>query len=178
MITNKIYSKKGFQFFLGNCEVSCIMPVWLNGWVFVYGLSGCGFESSWSHLNLRFCACFEQGVPWYSGNYGVCIHSETCTWHDKNKYTVKEKQTYLNIFYFQPKETDTVNSFQFLLFKKTLQSKTWLTSVTTPAYQWSLYNSTTQSSFSQEGLKAAAQPDTLLSKSAALVSASDSSFLY
>ena len=24
-------------------------PVWLNGWVFVYELSGCGFESSCSH---------------------------------------------------------------------------------------------------------------------------------
>ena len=26
-------------------------------------LSGCGFESSCSHLNFRFRACFEQGVP-------------------------------------------------------------------------------------------------------------------
>ena len=24
-------------------------PVWLNGWVFVYELSGCGFETNWSH---------------------------------------------------------------------------------------------------------------------------------
>ena len=31
---------------------SIIWPVWLNGWVFVYELSGCGFESSWSHLIL------------------------------------------------------------------------------------------------------------------------------
>ena len=29
-------------------------------------------------------ACFEQGVPWHSGNYRVSIHSETRTWHDKN----------------------------------------------------------------------------------------------
>ena len=29
----------------------------------VYELSGCGFESSCSHLNLRFRVCFEQGVP-------------------------------------------------------------------------------------------------------------------
>ena len=28
--------------------------------------------------------CFEQGVPWHSGNYRVWIHSETCTWHDEN----------------------------------------------------------------------------------------------
>ena len=27
-------------------------PVWPNGWVFVYKLSGSGFESSCSHLNL------------------------------------------------------------------------------------------------------------------------------
>ena len=38
-------------------------PVWPNGSVFVYELSGCGFESSCSHLNFRFRACFEQGVP-------------------------------------------------------------------------------------------------------------------
>ena len=59
-------------------------PVWLNGWVFVYDLSGCGFESSCSHLNLRFRNCFEQGVPWHSGNYRMWIHSETRTLHDKN----------------------------------------------------------------------------------------------
>ena len=28
--------------------------------------------------------CFEQGVPWHSDNYRVWIHSETCTWRDKN----------------------------------------------------------------------------------------------
>ena len=37
---------------------------WLNGWVFVYELSGCGFESSCSHLTFRYCACFELGVPY------------------------------------------------------------------------------------------------------------------
>ena len=58
--------------------------VWLNGWVFVYELSGCGFEPHCSHLNFRFGVCFEQGVPWHSGNYRVWIHSETRTWHDKN----------------------------------------------------------------------------------------------
>ena len=63
---------------------SIIWPVWLNGWVFVYELNGCGFESSCSHLNFRFRACFEQEVPWHSGNYRVWIHSETRTWHDEN----------------------------------------------------------------------------------------------
>ena len=61
-----------------------VWPVWLNGWEFVYELSGCGFESSCSHLNFGFRACFEQGVPWHSGNYRMWIHSETCMWHGKN----------------------------------------------------------------------------------------------
>ena len=63
---------------------SIIWPVWLNGCVFVYKLSGCGVESSCSHLNFRFRACFERGVPWHSGNYRVWIHSERRPWHDKN----------------------------------------------------------------------------------------------
>ena len=58
--------------------------VWPNGWGFVYELSGCGFEPSCSHLNFRFRACFEQGIPWHSGNYRVWIHPETRTWHDKD----------------------------------------------------------------------------------------------
>ena len=41
-------------------------------------LSGCGLEPSYSHLNLRFCTCFEQGIPGHSCNYRVWIHSETC----------------------------------------------------------------------------------------------------
>ena len=65
-----------------------IWPAWPNGWLFVYELSGCGFGSSCSHLNSRFRVCFEQGVPWHSGNYRVWIHSETRTWHDKNIQSV------------------------------------------------------------------------------------------
>ena len=68
---------------------SIIWPVWPNGWVFVYELSGSGFESSCSHLNFRFRACFEQGVPWYSSNYRVWIHFETRTWHEHG-HTVKD----------------------------------------------------------------------------------------
>ena len=65
--------------------VKCVeKPICLNAWVFVYKLSGCGFGSCCSHLNFRFRAYFEQGVPWHSGNYRVWIHSETRTWHDKN----------------------------------------------------------------------------------------------
>ena len=39
-----------------------LKTVWLNGWVFVYKFSGCGFESRCCHLNFRYHACFEQGV--------------------------------------------------------------------------------------------------------------------
>ena len=56
----------------------------INGWEFVYKLSGSGFNSSCSHLNFRFRTWFEQGVPWYSANHRVWIHSETLTWHGKN----------------------------------------------------------------------------------------------
>ena len=52
--------------------------------VFIYELSCCRFKSCCSHLNFRYCACFEQGVPWHSGKYGVWIHCEMRTWHDKN----------------------------------------------------------------------------------------------
>ena len=56
------------------CKQTLNHLVWLNGWVFLCELSSCGFESSYSHLNFRFHACFEQGVPWHSGNYRVWIH--------------------------------------------------------------------------------------------------------
>ena len=61
-------------------------PVWPNDWAFVCELSGSGFKSS-----CRFCACFEQGVPWHSGNYRVWIHSETRTWHEKNIHSWKRR---------------------------------------------------------------------------------------
>ena len=35
--------------------------------LFVYELSGCGFESHCSHLNFRYCACLEQEVFSHSG---------------------------------------------------------------------------------------------------------------
>ena len=63
---------------------STIWPFWLNGWVIVFEISGCEFEPNCSHLNFKFRACFEQGVPWNSDNYKVLIYSETSTWHDKN----------------------------------------------------------------------------------------------
>ena len=63
---------------------SIIRPVWPNGWVFFYELSGSGFETSCSHFSFRFGACFEQEIPWHSDIYIVRIHSETRTWHGKN----------------------------------------------------------------------------------------------
>ena len=66
------------------CNWTQIQNHLVHKWVCVCELSGCGFESSCSHLNFRFRTCFEQGVPWHSGNYRVWFHSETCTWHDKN----------------------------------------------------------------------------------------------
>ena len=66
---------------------SIILSVWLNGWAFVYERSGSGYESPCSHLNFRYRACFERGVPWYSGNYRAWIHSETWMWNNKNIQT-------------------------------------------------------------------------------------------
>ena len=65
-----------------NCSI--VWSVWQNDWVFVYELSGSRFETSCSHLTLRFHVCFEQGAPSHSGNYRVWIHSEMHTWHEKN----------------------------------------------------------------------------------------------
>ena len=52
--------------------------------MFFHELSGCGFEFRYSHLNIRYWACFEQGFLWHSFNCRVQIHSKTLTWHDKN----------------------------------------------------------------------------------------------
>ena len=73
-------------------DSSIIWPAWLKGWVFVYELSGCGFNSRCSPINIRYRACFEQGVPSHSGNYIVWIHSETGTWHDNKLQSIKLKE--------------------------------------------------------------------------------------
>ena len=61
----------------------------LNGWAFVYEISGCGIDSCYSYLNFRYRACFEQGAPWHSDNYRVYIHSKTWMWHDKKNTQLK-----------------------------------------------------------------------------------------
>ena len=63
---------------------SIILSVLPNVWMFVYELSGCEFQSTCSHLNFRYCACFEQGVLWYSGSYRAWSRSTTRMWHDYN----------------------------------------------------------------------------------------------
>ena len=63
--------------------------------MFVYELSGCRFKYRCSHLNFWLRACFEQEVPWYSGNYRVWIHSEKRTRHDKN---IQSRKKIVEIF--------------------------------------------------------------------------------
>ena len=43
-------------------QVICVVqrPVWLNGWVFVYELSGSGFESYCCHLMLQTCCIVNR----------------------------------------------------------------------------------------------------------------------
>ena len=72
---------------------SIIWAVWLNGLVFVYKLSGCGFESSCSNLNLRFCTCSKQRIPWHSGDYRVCIDPKTHVDWLLNAYVTWQEHT-------------------------------------------------------------------------------------
>ena len=110
------YLYGAFDFIFLQCHLtvyskhsSIIWPVWLIGWVFLYKLSGYGFQSSLFfstsfgycsgyevgfescciHLNFRYGACFEQKVSGHLANYRVWIHSKTRMWHNKNMHTVK-----------------------------------------------------------------------------------------
>ena len=48
---------------------SIIWPVWLNGRVFVYELSGCGFDSSWSYLNFLLAS-----IDWARAfDFRICV---------------------------------------------------------------------------------------------------------
>ena len=90
---------------------SITWPVWLNGWVFIYELSGFGFKSHCSLLNFRYCSCFKQEVPWQSGNSRVWIHSETHTWYDINI------QPNVMIFY---KKSNSIKSLSYGSYMKEL----------------------------------------------------------
>ena len=46
-------------------------------------------EWFWVRVALQwYRTCFEQGVPWHSGNYKVWIHFKTLTWHGKNRESI------------------------------------------------------------------------------------------
>ena len=45
---------------------SVIWPVRLNGWMFVFELSGCGFKSSCSHVNCRTSVTWVLTKFWMS----------------------------------------------------------------------------------------------------------------
>ena len=81
---------------------SIIWLVWLNHWMLDYELSGCELESRCCHLNFRYHACLDQGVPWYSDNYRVRIHSEMRTWHNKNIQASKRVMCEKSSNYFEP----------------------------------------------------------------------------
>ena len=71
-----------------------LWPFWLNGWVFVHKVSGCGFISRCYPLNFSYRAWLEPEVPRHSDNYRVQMHSETCTWHT---VVFNNKQSYSGI---------------------------------------------------------------------------------
>ena len=81
LINNIEQNIKWKQSFITAKTVKCTVQISTHNtaqsvrWVLVYKLSGCGFG---------FRACFEQGVPWHSGNYRMWIHFETRRWHEKN----------------------------------------------------------------------------------------------
>ena len=68
-------------------QASIIFWICPNDWVFVQKLTGSWFESSCSHITFRFCACYEEGVPWQSGNHRVLVHSE-------NAYLIWQEHTF------------------------------------------------------------------------------------
>ena len=72
-----------------------VWSVWLNSWVFLYELSDCESQSLCSHLNVRYHSCFEQGVPWHSGNNRERIQSKAHTWPCNKTHTLKSVSKYL-----------------------------------------------------------------------------------
>ena len=69
---------------------------WLNRWMLIFELSGCGFQSCYGPLNFRYRACSEEGVPLHSGNYRV---------HIQSKSICDMIKTRLNLFVSWNKET-------------------------------------------------------------------------
>ena len=65
---------------------SIIWPVWLNGWVFVYELSGCGFKSSCSHYRYLLHCCRNKQTPEWT------LHSTP--WYCNPKRLIHQQLTY------------------------------------------------------------------------------------
>ena len=68
--------------------------VWSNGWVFVYKLSGCGFESRCSHVELLFL--IKHASVWkYKSKKYYCRHSFTVATHLPQLFAVVICRGYL-----------------------------------------------------------------------------------
>ena len=65
-------------------QCSITWPISPNVFLFVYELSGSGFQSSCNVLNFKFRASFKQGFPWHLGNGRLWIPSEARTLYDQN----------------------------------------------------------------------------------------------
>ena len=68
------FCSKGFKIFK-----LCLTILWPFSLKRLTYIIGCGFESCFPlhSLSFRYRVCFEQGVPWHSGNYRVWTHFET-----------------------------------------------------------------------------------------------------
>ena len=76
--TIRIYSQTHFTD--STQSSSIIWPVWLNCWVFVHKLRGCGFES----LKLQILWLFQPMSSLTFRQLRVWIDSDMHMWHDKN----------------------------------------------------------------------------------------------
>ena len=88
---------------------SIIWPVWLNGWVFVYELSGCVFESGCSHLKIFTVknrkSEHHHWIPHIQISLGIkfplklTILIFLTRFAQKGFYGLKQKKWTLHIFY-------------------------------------------------------------------------------
>ena len=70
-------------------------PVWLNGWVFIYKPSGCGFKSCCCHLNFRYGTCFVRARSSLTFRQTIecrftmkLIHNMTITYSHQNDHFI------------------------------------------------------------------------------------------
>ena len=76
LFENEVYMIEDIQRKSFTLDTLASLAKWLS---VLLRTSGCGsspVDASCSHLNFRYRACFEQGVPSHSGNYRVWIHSK------------------------------------------------------------------------------------------------------